>query len=85
MGHAFRPRVTTNEAAHKARSARSDVRAADLQEEPTKPTERGMTFQDSRFVGSDEGGGYPANIAASAASHQTSRAPASGAIKHRGG
>jgi hypothetical protein len=34
----FRPRVTTNEAASK-RDPRPDVRAADLQEEPTKRVE----------------------------------------------
>jgi hypothetical protein len=34
-----------------------DVRAADLQEEPTKPTDRELTCQHRRFVGSDEDGG----------------------------
>jgi hypothetical protein len=34
------------------------------------------------FVGSDEDGGFLANIAASGASHQAQRALASGAIKH---
>ena len=51
-----------------------DVRAADLQEEPTKPVEDRAVFVDGRFVGSDEDGGSPANIAASGASHQTQRA-----------
>jgi dolichol-phosphate mannosyltransferase len=36
---------------------------------------------EDRFVGSDEDGGFPANIAASGASHWTERAPASEAIK----
>jgi hypothetical protein len=47
--------------------ARSDDRAADLQEEPTKPNQ---SRADSRmhFVGFDEDGGSSANIAASAAS-----------------
>ena len=51
-----------------------DVRAADLQEEPTKHAETGLTLRQSRFVGSDEDGGFLANIAASAASHQAQRA-----------
>jgi hypothetical protein len=46
-----------------------DVRAADLQEKPTKCLGMEKTFRGSRFVGFDEDGGYPANIAASAASH----------------
>jgi hypothetical protein len=32
-----------------------DVRAADLQEDPTKPTEKELTLRESRFVGFDEG------------------------------
>jgi hypothetical protein len=39
-----------------------DVRAADLQEEPTKPVEDRAVLVDGRFVGSDEDGGSPANI-----------------------
>jgi hypothetical protein len=58
-----------------------DVRAADLQEEPTKRVETELILQCSRFVGSDEDGGSPANIAASEASNWTQRALASGAIK----
>jgi len=54
-----------------ARSARIDVRAADLKEAPTKRIETELILRDSRFVGSDEDGGLSANIAASAASHQT--------------
>jgi hypothetical protein len=46
-----------------------DVRAADLQEEPTNRWRTEMTLRHSRFVGSDEDGGSPANIAASGASH----------------
>jgi hypothetical protein len=46
-----------------------DVRAADLQEEPTKRVENRAEWPTHRFVGSDEGGGYIANIAASGASH----------------
>jgi hypothetical protein len=46
-----------------------DVRAADLQEEPTKRLENGAILRHNRFVGSDEDGGSPANIAASGASH----------------
>ncbi len=45
-----------------------DVRAADLQEEPRKRIETALIVRDSRFVGSDEDGGFLANIAAS---HQT--------------
>jgi hypothetical protein len=37
-----------------------------------------------RFVGSDEDGGSPANIAASGVSHQTGRAQTSGAVKPDG-
>jgi hypothetical protein len=62
-----------------------DVRAADLQEEPTKRLETAeLIVQDSRFVGSDEDGGFTANIAASGASHWTERSLASGAIKWSG-
>jgi hypothetical protein len=58
-----------------------DVRAADLQEEPTKRFETAeLIVQDSRFVGFDEDGGFTANIAASGASHWTQRALASAAI-----
>ena len=34
-----------------------DVRAADLQEEPTKRVQKGAAFRHDRFVGSDEDGG----------------------------
>jgi hypothetical protein len=51
-----------------------DVRAADLQEEATKPVETELIFRHSRFVGFDEDGGSPANIAASGASRSTQRA-----------
>jgi hypothetical protein len=51
-----------------------DVRAADLQEEPTKRVENRPESSTHRFVGSDEDGGYTANIAASGASHWTVRA-----------
>jgi hypothetical protein len=33
-----------------------------------------LILRHNRFVGADEDGGFPANIAASAASHQTQRA-----------
>jgi hypothetical protein len=46
-----------------------DVRAADLQEEPTKRVETEPILRRGRFVGSNEDGGSPANIAASGASH----------------
>jgi hypothetical protein len=48
-----------------------DVRAADLQEEPTKRLENRADppRHGSVFVGSDEDGGSPANIAASGASN----------------
>jgi hypothetical protein len=36
-----------------------DVRAADLQEEPTRPVKNRAVFVRSRFVGSDEDGGLP--------------------------
>jgi hypothetical protein len=42
-----------------------DVRAADLQEKPTKRVENTADSPTSLFVGFDEDGGYPANIAAS--------------------
>jgi hypothetical protein len=51
------------------RDPRRDVRAADLQEKPTKASRTEAIHQCSRFVGSDEDGGAPANIAASEASH----------------
>jgi hypothetical protein len=44
-----------------------DVRAADLQEEPSA-SRTGLLLGHDRFVGSDEDGGSPANIAASGAS-----------------
>jgi hypothetical protein len=47
-----------------------DVRAADLQAEPTERVEnRAEFFDPNRFVGSDEDGGSPANIASERASH----------------
>jgi hypothetical protein len=52
----------------KARSAR-DLRAADLQEKPTKRLSNGVMDRSVCFVGFDEDGGFPANIAASGASH----------------
>ena len=51
-----------------------DVRAADLQEKPTKRVENRADAPQSHFVGFDEDGGYPANIAASGASQGTERA-----------
>jgi hypothetical protein len=80
--HAFRRRATTKSAATR-RIRASDVRAADLKEEPTKRlTKTDPILRHNRFVGSDEDGGSRANIAASGASNQTQRASASGAIKH---
>ncbi len=38
-----------------------DVRAADVQEEPTKCVEKRANSRHSRLVGSDEDGGSPAN------------------------
>jgi hypothetical protein len=58
-----------------------DVRAADLQEEPMKSTERDLTFRDRRFVGFDDDGGSPANIAASGSERSSTASAASGAIK----
>jgi hypothetical protein len=40
-----------------------DVRAADLEEEPTKPVEDRADLRHSGFVGCDEDGGSQANIA----------------------
>jgi len=52
-----------------------DVRAADLQEVPDETHQDAeLILGASRFVGADEDGGSPANIAASTASHQTKRA-----------
>jgi apolipoprotein N-acyltransferase len=50
-----------------------DVRAAELQEEPTKRVENGADSASDRFVGADEDGGSSANIAASGASHKNER------------
>ena len=57
--------MTTKEAASKRDPRGRDVRAADLQEKPTKPMRAEKIFMGSRFVGFDEDGGFPANIAAS--------------------
>lgn len=47
-----------------------DVRAADLQADPTKRIPKAeLIMRDSRFVGFGEDGGSTANIAASEASH----------------
>jgi hypothetical protein len=46
-----------------------EVRAADLQEEPTNRMRTELIRRHGRFVGFDEDGGSPANIAASGASH----------------
>jgi hypothetical protein len=46
-----------------------DVRAADLQEEPTNASRTELVLRHSRFVGFDEDGGSPTKIAASGASH----------------
>jgi hypothetical protein len=46
-----------------------DVRAADLQEEPTKRVETRADLRHDRFVGFDEDGGSTANIAANGVSH----------------
>jgi hypothetical protein len=51
-----------------------DVRAADLQEKLTKRVRLEKIGRDSHFVGFDEDGGTPANIAASGASQQAQRA-----------
>jgi hypothetical protein len=68
-GHAFRPERRRSRRISSAIRAH-DVRAADLQEAPTKRIETELILRDSRFVGSDEDGGSPANIGASAASHE---------------
>jgi hypothetical protein len=65
------------------RDPHRDFRAADLQEQPTKPVESRADFSHGCFVGFDEDGGSPAKIAASGASRRPQRAPASGAIKLR--
>ena len=46
-----------------------DVRAADLQESRRNESRTELILRHNRFVGSDEDGGSPANIAASEASH----------------
>ena len=51
-----------------------DVRAADLQEDLTE-VRRGSDLRGRWSVRSDEDGGFPANIAASGASHPTQRDP----------
>jgi hypothetical protein len=57
-----------------------DVRAADLQDKPTKSVEKELILRNNRFVGPMKTAA-PASIAASGASHATQRAQASGAIK----
>jgi len=51
-----------------------DVRVADLQEEPTERFQNRADLRQDPFVGSNEGGGSQANIAASGASNGTQRA-----------
>jgi hypothetical protein len=58
---------------YKAAIRARDVRAADLQEEPTKRVDNRADLEQDRFVVSDEDGGSPANIAASGASNWTQR------------
>jgi len=58
-----------------------DVRAAGLQEEPTKRGENRADFQTSSFRRIRRRRRLPANIAASGASQQAQRAKASEAIK----
>jgi F420-dependent oxidoreductase-like protein len=66
-----------------ARAQRAPAPAASCgQEEPTKRAETELVLRHNRFVGSDEDGGFSANIAASEASHLTVRSLASEAIKH---
>jgi hypothetical protein len=65
-----------------ARAIRAcDVRAADLQEEPTKRVERADSKDAMRFVGSDEDGGFLANIASERSELSGTASAASGAIK----
>ena len=72
--HPFLRAVTTTTVAAKRdpcprRSRRRSAGGAD-----ETPQEPGSFSLDSRFVGFDEDGGFPANIAASEASNQTQRA-----------
>jgi hypothetical protein len=59
----------TKSGGSKGRDRARDVRAADLQEEPTKRGEKESLHRHIRFVISDEDGGQEANIAASGASN----------------
>ena len=54
------------------RDPHRDFRAADLQEQPTKPVESRADFSHGCFVGFDEDGGSAAKIAASGASRRHS-------------
>jgi hypothetical protein len=58
-----------------------DVRAADLQEEPTNASKNALILRHQSFRLIRRRRRLPANIAASEASNQTERAQASGAIK----
>jgi hypothetical protein len=53
----------------KARSAPRDVRAADLQEKPTKRDESRVISDPSRFIGFDEDGGSRRTSQRAPASH----------------
>jgi hypothetical protein len=66
----------SNTASRHAIRAR-DVCAADLQEERRNASNTELILRHGRFVGFDEDGGFPANIAASGASHETQRAQGS--------
>jgi hypothetical protein len=59
-----------------------DVRAADLQEKSTKRVETELILRHARFVGFDEDGGSPANIASERSEPFERASLASGAIQH---
>jgi hypothetical protein len=67
-GTRFSSRSDDEVGGHKSAIRARNVRAADLQEGPTKRVEKEHILRRNRFVGSDEDGGSPTNIAASEAS-----------------
>ena len=78
--HAFRLRATTKYAGSMARSAPA-IFAPPVCRSSRRISRVELIIGDSRFVGYDEDGGLPANIAASGASDWAERATASGAIE----
>jgi hypothetical protein len=68
-GHAFPPRTTTKQARSKARSGPAMFAPPICRRSGRNASRAELVSEKSRFVGFDEDGGSPANIAASGASH----------------